>query len=490
LTREELKTFIESRKELEGGFPSGKARVRGIYSTALTKLLLDNGFEIVQPSAAIKERFGLVEGDESPDLDIHDRYDWQGVHASGKTEAIDPFVSMLRCCFDDVITRKWPVTVHGIYKGLTKGTDSKGRSIFVDVGPATGKVDCREIQDPIPREVVVQAGTPRLGAGNPILTTRVKVPGHYAILVLGGQVKVSRKIRGIEGRCRLFELAEALVPSRWGIFWRVTADEQPSETLRREVAYLLQEGEGILKGAGGMEAPALVREGDRFVDVEFPALSKKGLDDVRKSVAPTMNGHHYYKACGEKVSSALEMAEKLLEKKAPPEDVEELFTQTIEIEYPSVGSTIGIEHVKLDGKVFHLGEATVEAMNENDSSIRFSRVFRREGTYDGLKTPKEPGDYAITEARIGEWFLQTRYFSKDRRYKGTYINLNTPVELYPHGIRYVDLEVDVCMWPDGRVEKLDEEKLEKAASDGLVTKKLVRVVEEKTRELLKSLCSG
>ncbi len=34
-------------------------RIRGICTTALTKLLLDNGFKIVRPSAIIEERFNL-----------------------------------------------------------------------------------------------------------------------------------------------------------------------------------------------------------------------------------------------------------------------------------------------------------------------------------------------------------------------------------------------------------------------------------------------
>jgi len=130
-----------------------------------------------------------------------------------------------------------------------------------------------------------------------------------------------------------------------------------------------------------------------------------------------------------------------------------------------------------------LGEALVEAFDRDQSSLQLSRVFERKGVYDGLGTPKEPGDRAVTEARVGEWHFKTQYFSRDGRYKGTYINLNTPIELYPHGIRYVDLEVDVCVWPNGMVRKLDEEKLENAVEEGLVTEKLVKIVKEKLQEL-------
>jgi len=143
--------------------------------------------------------------------------------------------------------------------------------------------------------------------------------------------------------------------------------------------------------------------------------------------------------------------------------------------------------VKLDGKVFHLGPALVEAFDPDEASIRFRRVFRRPGVYDGLKTPKDPDDYAITEARLDEWHFKTQYFSRDGEIKGTYINLNTPIELYPYAIRYIDLEADVCVWPDGRVETLDVEKLEEALTKGLVTEKLVAIVKEKVGEIIQVL---
>ena len=319
-----------------------KAKIRGIYSTTLTKLLLDNGFAIVQPSVTVRERFGLTENDDFPDLEIYDRQDRQGVQASGTAEAINAFTSILQSCLDDVITRR-------------------------------GK------------------------------------------------------------------------------------------------------------------ASAALLEGTRYVDVEFPALSKKKLDEIRGIVAPTLNSHHYYKACGVNISSALDMAEKLLEKGGPREEVERLLEETIRAKYPVVDSLIEIEHVKLYGEVFNLGKAVIEAFNHSKTLIQFRRVFKAKGIYDGLKVEKNPGDYAVTEAKIGEWHFKTQYFSKDGQYKGMYVNLNTPIELYPHGIRYVDLEVDVCVWPNGRVKKLDEKKLKEAAKGGIITQKLVTIIKEKLQEIMRDL---
>jgi len=466
-----------------------KARVRGIYSTAITKLLLYHGFDIVQPSITMRERFGLKECEESPDLDVYDRLDRQGVQAFGKAEFISTFCSILQSRLDDVIIRRWAVTADGIYKGLIKEADPLTDSFFVDIGSAVGRIADEEILNPELKQIVVQVEKRRMGARKPVLTTRIKIPGKYAILIPERQVKVSLKIRDPKVRSRLHKLGEELIPPDWGILWRTAAADQSAEVLREEITSLAREGRAVLELADGVEAPARLWEGGSFVNVEFPALSKRKLDEFRRCVAPTMEGHHHYKACGTQVSSALDMAEKLLEKGYSSKEVEDLFKQTVEAEFPRVNSLIWMEHVKPDGKVFHLGEALVEAFNRDQSSLQLSRVFERKGVYDGLGTPKEPGDRAVTEAKLGDRHFKTQYFSRDGRYKGTYINLNTPIELYPHGIRYVDLEVDICVWPNGTVRKLDEEKLEKAAKEGLVTEKLVKIVKEKLQEIMKELSS-
>jgi predicted RNA-binding protein associated with RNAse of E/G family len=58
---------------------------------------------------------------------------------------------------------------------------------------------------------------------------------------------------------------------------------------------------------------------------------------------------------------------------------------------------------------------------------------------------------------------------------------------YSSAIRYVDLEADVCICPDGAYKVLDMEKLENALEKGFISKRLFETVKEKVRETTESL---
>jgi hypothetical protein len=218
------------------------------------------------------------------------------------------------------------------------------------------------------------------------------------------------------------------------------------------------------------------------LDVEFPWDSKKKLDEYRRDVLPTVSKHHYCKACGGMVSSAVDMAEKLLFLGSAVGEVEELFRQTIGPYLPHEGSEIRVEHVKLSGLALDLGKAVIESYDEG-SCIKYVREMRSNGTYDGLGMEREAGDRALTEVKNGEYYTETKYYSEAGRFKGAYINLNTPVELYPSKIRYVDLEVDICVFPEGDIKVIDMELLERAAGKQIITRKLLEIVEEKISNL-------
>lgn len=446
-----------------------KAKVRGIYTTALTKLLLENGFQIVQPSQAIKTRFNLPDNNEPTDIKIKDRYDLQGVVTLGTAEATEAFKTLVHSSFDDAITRKWSASLDGIYKGRILNADEK--TVFVEIGDELcGVLPKQETPGGNSKEVIVQVERERVYRKTPVLTTRLKIIGDYAILAYESKVGVSLKIRDLDARAELYALGEQLSPEGWGIIWREAASHKPKYFLEKEVAKLVEKIKTLKEKAESEKAPALLVDGLYFVDVEFPSASKKKLDTLRASVTPTLEGHHFYKSCGGSVSAALEMAEKLLEKGQNKSEVEERFQKQIQQEFPEEGSIVDVEHVKTSGAVFHLGKATIEALNKEE--IKFWRIIKTNGFYDGLGVAKEAGDKALSETKPGEWKIATSYSSKNGVWKGTYININTPVEVYPKTIRYVDLEVDVCILPSGEAKIVDMEKLEKAFEKGILSRNL------------------
>ena len=65
-------------------------RVRGIYTTALTALLLEQGYTIVDASPAIQERFGLPHREALEDIGIFDRRNRQGVIVGRTTDCSGP----------------------------------------------------------------------------------------------------------------------------------------------------------------------------------------------------------------------------------------------------------------------------------------------------------------------------------------------------------------------------------------------------------------
>ena len=334
-------------------------RIRGIYSTALTKLLLDNSFEIVQPSEVIKKRFNLPGEDYvnvPPDLNVHNRLDRQGIIVTGNMVSLENLIDILRSTLDDVVFR------------------------------------------------------------NPL-----RIP------------------------------------------W--------------ETSYQYSHGSYL----SNMQLSAV-----SSVDIEFPGLSKKRLDEIRATVTPTVTGHHYYKACGGRISSMVDIAEKMLEEGCLKDDVEALLKENVWSILPKLGSRINMENAKIDGQIFNLGSAKIARFYKKDGRLILLRRFFKKGVYDGLKVPKDEGDYAISDVVIGNLSFRTRYFSRNEEYKGTYININTPIELYPMKIRYVDLEADICVWPDGKIKKIDNEKLEEVVSRGFISE---RIAEISNREIERNLNS-
>jgi len=138
---------------------------------------------------------------------------------------------------------------------------------------------------------------------------------------------------------------------------------------------------------------------------------------------------------------------------------------------PREGEEIALAHGKPDGRCFVLGTAEV-VERDPGGTIRVERGMTPGGSYDALGVERRAGDVALTKLTEAKWWYPTVYRSEGGERRGTYVNVCTPVELFPDAARYVDLHVDVVKGPDGRVERVDDDELDEAVEAGHVSEPL------------------
>ena len=324
-----------------------RLKIRGIYSTALTKFLLDSGYGIVDPSAEIQERFGLQQTRRLPEILIQDREDLQGVHIFGEAEPLIPLVRLLQERLLDAVLLEF-----------------------------------------------------KSGEGSPEELT--------------GELPESKDL----ARARL----------------------------------------------------------------EFAGASKETLDDIRSSVIPTLTRHHRLRIIHPK---KLERAEKELwrspDRKGELE--KEIFLEAILFPMRKSGR-VRLEHIKPLGKPIRPREGVL--LEADERKILIKRFFSQ-GRYDGLGLPIEEGDYSLTEVQEGAWYVKHTYYSAAGKPKGEYYNINTPVELYPHGARYVDLEVDVIRRGEEEPFLVDRDALAILAKAGRITVGLEKMAVDVAGKLIEGL---
>jgi hypothetical protein len=320
------------------------AKIRGVYTTALTRLLLDAGYRIAAPSPETRQRFALGSAPGIPDLLIKDREDHQGVDIIGEADGVSRILQLIRERLLDAVLMAF---------------DPLGE---------------RE------KEIVDE-----LKAGEELC---------HARLELGG-------------------------------------------------------------------------------------ASKETLDRLRSSVIPTLALHHRLRIIHPR---ALEKAEKQLSDRpeSRPDLERNVFQEAVLLPLGKAGD-VRLEHVKARGKPVRPREGVLlEAVGNR---ILLKRSFSQ-GRYDGLDLPIEGGDYGLTETREGAWYVKNAYFSQEGKLKGEYYNVNTSVELYPFGARYIDLEIDVVRRAGERASIVDREKLELLVKEGKISRRLEKKAMEVAGHLI------
>jgi hypothetical protein len=176
-----------------------------------------------------------------------------------------------------------------------------------------------------------------------------------------------------------------------------------------------------------------------------------------------MPGHHRLKAATDAAGAAVDFVEAV----CPAVEGDFPFDAATRQFGPVEGDRIAISHGKPEGERYDLGTGEV-VERDPDGGVTIRREMTAGGSYDALGVEREAGDVAVTTVTEGRWWYPTVYRGAGGTTRGTYVNICTPVEIFPDAVRYVDLHVDVVKHADGRVERVDDDELDEAVAAGHV----------------------
>jgi len=448
-----------------------RVRVRGIYATALTATVET----VVQASPAIRERFDETFTADPAAAFVETTGNRQGVGVHGDPETVEMVADELGGLSRDTFVWRADLPRGGVYAGEV--TETLGSGALVDCGAGTGFLPYSKtaghVDDGDRLRVQVSEPRPPWADRRPVLDTTLRIRGGLANLVRGGY-------RGGAGP----ELAEILPvdpPEGWGVDWAPAADEAGLDALGDTLESLGDRARALDSALADSPTPEEAAphtdwEGEATRWVWFGREARFALDERRREVVPTMPGHHRTKAATGAASTAVDFVEAVCEDLTGGESDGETgddafpFGAVVGQFGPAVGDSVGIGHGKPDGRRIDLGPG--EVTDIDGETVTVERELSGGGSYDALDVPKREGDVATTKFREGRWWYPTVYRGADGERRGTYVNVCTPLEVFPGEVRYVDLHVDVIRQADGTVERVDDDELDDAVEAGLVGEQL------------------
>jgi predicted RNA-binding protein associated with RNAse of E/G family len=436
-----------------------KIKIRGIYTTALTHFLREAGFEICSPSKCINERINLEKCEEGADTIIYDKEDLNGVTINGK--GADEVVDKLKKVFSDMSVKK--TEAGAIYAGKIKSVGNN-KNIIVDLGTEEGILDIQNYWGFLREGEKVLVQVKGTISSKKVLSTQLRLFGDNIILIKEGFTKVSKHINSQNEIKRLKEIENKAGIKDWGVLWKSLAEGKTDSELLQELNQLAQEEKTLKEKFGAAELPCLLKPGLCNYFIDFGASSKQKLDKIRSGIMNTIVGHHFLKSGG--YSLLTDFAESL--QGLDNDVVLTKINAVLRKEGPQEKQFYHIIHKKPASRDVIM-RGTIEKADENEIIIR--RKLFSGGRLDGIGGTINEGDYAITRIVPNGRKVVHKYFSKEGAPKGVYININTPVEVYPTFTRYIDLEIDVIK-KDNEKEIVDAEKLKRIVDEGVITKEL------------------
>ena len=179
--------------------------------------------------------------------------------------------------------------VGNIYKGLVTNVFSGTQSCFVNIGrernavlyagdvsPAAGSPGERPIETLVRpgQPLVVQVQRDAFGEKGAHVTTKISLPGKYAVLLPGStQCAVSRRITDPRENGRLRDIASGILPEGCGLIMRTEAAGVPADSIAADVAALKERLADMRENESHAKIPGCIHsERDFYREILFRAL--------------------------------------------------------------------------------------------------------------------------------------------------------------------------------------------------------------------------
>jgi len=467
-----------------------RARVRGVYATALSKMLHDNGIELVDVSEVIAKRLGIDTKRGLPaDATVKtDDSDPSQILILGFPEAVNKILSIIEDNIPYIITYKPKLGLYSAFKAKVIGKEGNECIVETPIGkaPLVDISECREGSE-IPVSVIK---IPLKPGERLVVSGRIRVVGKYAIVSFGSGVSFSSFIRNKDRITELLSASTKYLRDGYSIRWRSNADEAPLTDVISEVPQLISELNELKEKLESAEPLSVIYDGEFIRLVELTYNSKLYLDGVRSSVTATTPYHHMLRSSDVVVSNIVDLLDSISQYVSRDRLLNALKNWIID-KLLDKGEVI-IYHKRPTAKTITLGKGIIKEAKldrNNYMVIKVERLVRSRGMYDGLNVPKEIGDIIISLIKEDEWHTVHQYLSNDGEVKGLYININTPPEITPTGnILYVDLGVDLVKTRDG-CALIDTDKFRELIRNDLIGYDMIARTIQTIENLINMYCT-
>ncbi len=124
-----------------------------------------------------------------------------------------------------------------------------------------------------------------------------------------------------------------------------------------------------------------------------------------------------------------------------------------------------------------------ELIERNDPLLMFVGTFDREVEHGDLGIIRK-GTISYEYYWLDRWYNIFRFHEADGTFRNYYCNINMPPTFVGDELNYIDLDIDIVVWPDRSYQVLDRDEFEQSSARFNYSGQILEMVEATLAELI------